>query len=458
MSQQSEDDPPSSTSPLLFSTPPNEIYFGEEKTIEDGEELGKSISIQEKTISGPSDAKINFEEEPIGREKIEEAGQGGLISQSKTFGTSLDQQTSMEDKFKSFSVEDNEEENVEELTEDIKNRKISQEKNDSSAAKININNNEILVSSQMMDDKPCASSVIFFSPNNNTKMEEILMEQRKEEEEHEAKLDLPEDLSNKNNREEEHEDPEPLQSFSNKNSNLLGTTQTTPTTSSNISCIKMSASIADLLPSRFPIEENEKEKNNKKESKLEGLAAKTAKMVYSATFNNTFPSCEGEENIGKDDMKMKKISQKPFEGNINNKNNNNITTTKVNTNNRRTSLSKIFTNFRLQLEKTKTAFLTTSSSTDELKKIPNNKRKNLNNIPITRSFTTSLASPSTSSSSLDNYLRRRRENKSNINKGGGGGFLKKKCVEEGVIFSVFFKLAKFLFRGGGVLRQCFGFF
>nr|CAD2131172.1 unnamed protein product [Meloidogyne enterolobii] len=121
---------------------------------------------------------------------------------------------------------------------------------------------------------------------------------------------------------------------------------------------------------------------------------------------------------------IKKDEELPWCGNrrstcniTNNKNNNsNIPTTKVNTTNRRTSLSKIFTNFRLQLEKTKTAFLTTSSSTDELKKIPNNKRKNLNNIPITRSFTTSLASPSTSSSSLDNYLRRRRENKNNNNK------------------------------------------
>nr|CAD2179533.1 unnamed protein product [Meloidogyne enterolobii] len=303
MSQQSEDDP-SSTSPLLFSTPPNEIYFGEEKTIEEGgEEIEKFISTEEKTISGLSDAKINFEEETLVGEKIEEG------SQSKPFGTSLDQQTSMEDKFKSFSEEDNEEVNVEELNEGIKNRKISQEKDDSSIDKIN-NNNEILVSSQMMDDKPCASSVIFFSPNNNTKMEEILMEQK--EEDSEAKQDLSEGLSNKNKnkRKEEHEDPEPLQTFSNKNNNLLGTTPTT----SNISCIKMSASIADLLPSRFPIEENEQNKNNKKESKLEGLAAKTAKMVYSATFNNTFPSCEGEGSIGKDDMKMKKISQKPFEG------------------------------------------------------------------------------------------------------------------------------------------------
>ncbi|CAK5057361.1 unnamed protein product [Meloidogyne enterolobii] len=436
MSQQSEDDP-SSTSPLLFSTPPNEIYFGETTIEEGGEGIEKIISTEEKIIS---ETKINFVDEPMKRVNAEEGshkGEGGLERQPDAFGTSLNQQNSLEDKFKSFSMEENEEENVGELNEDMdfkeekrENHKISQEKNDSSAAKININNNEILVSSQMMDDKPCASSVIFFSPNNNTKMEEILMEQgedsEKQGEDSEAKLDLPEDLSTKNNREEEHEDPEPLQSFSNKNSNLLGTTPTT----SSISCIKMSASIADLLPSRFPIEENEQNKNNKKESKLEGLAAKTAKMVYSATFNNTFPSCEGEGSMGKEDMKIKKLNQKPLEGDITNKNNSNIPTTKVNTTNRRTSLSKIFTNFRLQLEKTKTAFLTTSSSTDELKK-PLNKRKNLNNIPITRSFTTSLASPSTSSSSLDNYLRRRRENK---NKGGGGGsFLKKKCVEEKMV-------------------------
>uniref|UniRef100_A0A915M931 Uncharacterized protein n=1 Tax=Meloidogyne javanica TaxID=6303 RepID=A0A915M931_MELJA len=303
MSQQSEDDP-SSTSPLLFSTPPNEIYFGEEKRIpieEGGEEIEKIIST---------------EEEPRESEKSEECYKKGLESQSKPFGTSLDQQNSLDDKFKSFSEEDNEEENVGELNEDFKNCKISQEKDDSSIDKIN-NNNEILVSSQMIEDKSSASPVIFFSPNNNnTKMEEILLEQREEEEEHEAKLDLPKILSNKNNREEEeHEDPRPLQSFSNKNNNSLGTS-TTPTTSSNISCIKMSASIADLLPSRFPIEENEKEKNKnaKKESKLEGLAAKTAKMVYSATFNNTFPSCEGEGSMGKEDMKMKKLSEKPFEG------------------------------------------------------------------------------------------------------------------------------------------------
>uniref|UniRef100_A0A915NGP1 Uncharacterized protein n=1 Tax=Meloidogyne floridensis TaxID=298350 RepID=A0A915NGP1_9BILA len=425
MSQQSEDYP-SSTSPLLFSTPPNEIYFDETTIEEGGEEIEKFYSTEEKTISGPSDAKINFVGEPLVEEKPEEGG--GSMNKKLEI---LDQQNSMEDKFKSFSVEDNEEENVGELEEDMnfkeersKDCKISQENDESSIAKINNNNNEILVSSQMMnDEKSSASPVIFFSPNNNnTKMEEILLEQREEEEdsekhgeESEAKLDLAEGLSNKNKREEEHEDPFPLQSFSNKNSNLLGTPTSTTPASSNISCIKMSASIADLLPSRFPIEENEKEKN-KKESKLEGLAAKTAKMVYSATFNNTFPSCEGEGSMGKEDIKMKKLSQKPFE---------------VNTTNRRTSLSKIFTNFRLQLEKTKTAFLTTSTSTDELKKIPNNKRKNLNNIPITRSFTTSLASPSTSSSSLDNYLRRRRENKNNYNKGGGGGsFLKKKCVEE----------------------------
>uniref|UniRef100_A0A915MLC8 Uncharacterized protein n=1 Tax=Meloidogyne javanica TaxID=6303 RepID=A0A915MLC8_MELJA len=166
MSQQSEDDP-SSTSPLLFSTPPNEIYFGEEKTtpIEEGEEIEKFYSTEEKTISGPSDAKINFVGEPLVEEKPEEGG-GSMNKKLE----SLDQQNSMEDKFKSFSVEDNEEENVGELEEDM----------------------------------------------------------------------------------------------------------------------------------------NFKEERSKD--------SKTAKMVYSATFNNTFPSCEGEGSMGKEDMKMKKLSQKPFEG------------------------------------------------------------------------------------------------------------------------------------------------
>uniref|UniRef100_A0A1I8BTB2 Uncharacterized protein n=1 Tax=Meloidogyne hapla TaxID=6305 RepID=A0A1I8BTB2_MELHA len=384
---QSGDDPSSSSPP--FSTPPNEIYLAE-KTITEGG-IAKNISSTEETITTSSGAKINsLEEEPMTEKIIKTKednietcteGDNKLDESMNKNLASLDQQTPLEDKFKSFSEEDIDEELNEDMNHEEEKSKIlqiSQQQDDSPLPKTN---NELLidVSSQRML-RSSASPVIFFSPNN-TKMPETSLE---------------EGLN----------DSETL-----KSSNTLLIT----TTTSNIPCMKMSASIADLLPSRFPTEENEKK--NKRGSKLETLAARQAKMVYSATFNNTFPN--SSENIGKE---KKMISQKPLEGassgvhNNRGKNNtkNNIPA-KVNTN-RRTSLSKIFTNFRLQLEKTKTSFRT-SSSADELKKtlITSNKR---NYIPITRSFTTSLASPSTSSGSLDNYLRRRK-NKSFLKKSVG---------------------------------------
>ena len=295
---QSGDDPSSSP---LFSTPPNEIYFAE-KTLEEG--ITKDILADEMITTSPK-IKLNSLEKELMTEKVvkteEMANEGGSIetfsedidklNESMTKNLwNLDQQHSLvEDKCLPFCEEENASEDNKKLNKNMNNEEENgnichktEKHNEPSLLKFN---NDLLIdinSQKILRES--TSPVIFFSPNN-TKISEMPIKQNKQ------------DITNSNTL---------------KSNNLL-----TTTTTSTISCLKMSNSIADLLPSRFPIEEGEN-KNNKGSSKLETIAAKTAKMAYSATFNNTFPSSfqfgEGDmNNENKNIVGEIKIFQKPLD-------------------------------------------------------------------------------------------------------------------------------------------------